>query len=152
MGTGTLMGNIHIMVEVSMQLTCLTIHRSGYLEQTFHSFTFLKVNPKKTFVMYSQHPGYNENQFSLVCNGMKFIVMQRTDTRHSFLPRMKGYLYTVLLMHSMTVIALRQVAHRYIHKLEQSTIVESSTLRNKYIANIRVVEMLQTTIAKFPHR
>jgi hypothetical protein len=58
------LGRIDILTEVAMLSTYLALPRTGHLEQAYHIFGYLKVNPRKTLAFDPRHPKIDERRFA----------------------------------------------------------------------------------------
>ena len=59
------LGRVDILLETALVSTCLDLPRRGHLEQIFHVFGYLKMNPKRKLCFDPQHLTLNDRQFAL---------------------------------------------------------------------------------------
>jgi hypothetical protein len=57
-------GCIDILTEVAMLSAYLALPCTGHLEQAYHIFGYLKVNPRKTLAFDPRHPKIDERRFA----------------------------------------------------------------------------------------
>jgi hypothetical protein len=143
LGWAAEIGQVDMLLEVSLLSSYLAVPRAGHLEQAFHVFGHLKMHPKRKLAFDPAHPSMQENRFQ-PCDWTEFytdaLMHCFADANHADDTETRRSQTGVLLFCNSTA--------RIIWFSKRQNSVEASTFESEFTAVKNAVEMIEAMCCK----